>query len=195
MVYESERENVSQIASVSSSIASRYARALFEIVKNKSSIDILEKNVGHLSKSLNESVDFVSLIKSPIFTRRDQEKAIYSVGKKMSLMPEVLNTLCLMAQKRRLFVLPEFLEKLIFLISDHKNEINAFVTAARPLTEKQKHKLSEVISASLKKNVKINEIVDESIIGGLVVKIESKMVDSTIQSRLNFLKNIMKEVV
>jgi F-type H+-transporting ATPase subunit delta len=99
-----------------------------------------------------------------------------------------------MATKRRLFVLPALLDRLEDLIANHKGEVSAEVITAKALTKTQSDKLSKAITAQVGKSVKIKAIVDDDIIGGLVVKVGSKMVDTSIRSKLNSLQNVMKEV-
>ncbi len=106
----------------------------------------------------------------------------------------VINTLRLMAQKRRLFVLPALVRELRALIAEAKGEVTADVTAATDLTEAQQQKLSETLKASVGKDVKLNLSVDEGLIGGLVVKVGSQMIDTSIRSKLAALQSTMKEV-
>ena len=110
----------------------------------------------------------------------------------MDLAP-VLRTAGLMAEKRRLFVLPQ-LWKLREMIAEDKGEVTADVISAKALTKAQSEKLAKTLKASVGKDVKINATVDEGLIGGLVVKVGSKMIDTSIRSRLNSLQNAMKEV-
>ena len=114
--------------------------------------------------------------------------------KKMGLADVLGNALQLMAQKRRLFALPQLVEALRALLAEHKGEVTAEVTSAKALTKTQSEKLAKVLSASVGKDVKIVAAVDEALIGGLVVKVGSKMIDTSISSKLNSLQNAMKEV-
>jgi len=120
--------------------------------------------------------------------------AIGGIAQKMGLSATLANTLGLMATKRRLFVLPQLAATLRGLIADEKGEVTAEVTAAKALSAEQLEKLSASLKASVGKDVKINTTVDESLIGGLIVKVGSKMVDSSIRSKLSALQNTMKEV-
>jgi F-type H+-transporting ATPase subunit delta len=99
-----------------------------------------------------------------------------------------------MAQKRRLFVLPALLRELRERIAEHKGEVTADVVSAKALTKAQSDKLQKALSASVGREVQLNATVDESLIGGLVVKVGSKMIDTSIRSKLNALQNTMKEV-
>jgi F-type H+-transporting ATPase subunit delta len=186
--------DVSEPASISSGIASRYATAIFEISKERGSLEKLEVNVNSLATALSESADLNALISSPVLSRTDQSKAIAALAKTMGLMPVMTNGLAVMAEKRRLFVLPALLAELSALIADEKGEVTAEVASAKALTKAQSEKLAKTLAARVGKDVKINATVDEDLIGGLVVKVGSKMIDTSIRSKLNSLQNAMKEV-
>ena len=185
---------MSEPASISSGIAARYATAVFEIAQDDGQLAELETTLDALTAALAESSDLSDLITSPLYSREDQEAAITAVAAKMGAMPVVTNVLGLMAQKRRLFVLPALVAQLRALIAEHKGEVTADVTAAQSLTDAQTKALSEQLKASVGKDVKVNVTVDESLIGGLVVKVGSRMIDTSIRSKLNSLQNAMKEV-
>ena len=106
----------------------------------------------------------------------------------------VANALSLMAQKRRLFVLPQLLDAMRALIAEDKGEITAEVTAAKAMTKAQQDKLAKALKASIGKDVNINLAVDEALIGGLVVKVGSQMIDTSVKAKLDALQNSMKEV-
>ncbi len=188
------RVDVSETASISSGIAERYATAIFELAKEQKVLEQLESNVTDLAAALDQSADLRDLITSPVISREDQGKAIAAIGKKMELAPVLLNGLGLMAQKRRLFVLPQLLGQLRAMIAEDKGEVAAEVTSAKALTKAQSEKLSKALKARVGKEVNVNATVDEGLIGGLVVKVGSKMIDTSIRSKLNSLQNAMKEV-
>jgi F-type H+-transporting ATPase subunit delta len=185
---------VSEPASISSGIAARYASAVFELAKDASDLKTLESNVQDLDTVLADSSDIRDLINSPVVSREDQANAIAAVAKKMKLMPIVSNTLALMAAKRRLFVLPALVAQLRALIAEEKGEITAEVISAKAMTKTQTDKLAKAIKARIGKDVKIDATVDEELIGGLVIKVGSQMIDTSIRSKLNSLSNVMKEV-
>jgi len=186
--------DVSEPASISSGIAARYASAVFELAKDASDLKTLESNVQDLDTVIADSSDIRDLINSPVVSREDQANAIAAVAKKMKLMPIVSNTLALMASKRRLFVLPALVAQLRALIAEEKGEITAEVISAKAMTKTQTDKLAKAIKARIGKDVKIDATVDEELIGGLVIKVGSQMIDTSIRSKLNSLSNVMKEV-
>ncbi len=185
---------MSEPASISTGIAARYATAIFEIAQENSNLDGLESTVNDLSSALADSADLRALISSPVVSRADQSAAITAVAQRMGADPIMQNTLALMAEKRRLFVLPQLISALHDLIADARGIVTAEVVSAKALTKTQSEKLAKTLSASVGKTVTINATVDESLIGGLVVKVGSKMIDTSINSRLNSLQNAMKEV-
>jgi len=185
---------VSEPASISSGIAERYATAIFEIAQESKELAKLESSVDHLAEALDASSDLRDMIASPIISRTDQEKAISAVADHLKLTPSLSRGIALMAQKRRLFALPQAIAALRAMIADHKGEVQAEVTTAKALTKTQADKLAATLKSNIGKDVKINATVDESLIGGLIVKVGSKMIDTSIRSKLASLQNSMKEV-
>jgi F-type H+-transporting ATPase subunit delta len=186
--------DVSEPASISSGIAARYATAIFEIALDSKKLKELESDTDALAGALEESADLRALITSPIYSREAQGRAILAVAAKMGLLDVTRNALGLMAEKRRLFVLPQLVAQLRERIAVHKGEVTAEVTSAKALTQAQSDKLAKTLKERIGKDIKIHATVDESLIGGLVVKVGSKMIDTSIRSRLNSLQNAMKEV-
>ena len=174
-------------------IADRYATAVFEIAKEGTKVKALETDLASLTDALAVD-DFSNLISSPMISREEQAGAIVALAKKMKLSPTVSNTLNLMATKRRLFVLPHLVTRLREIIAQDKGEVTAEVVTAKALTKTQADKLAKTLKASVGKTVTLNATVDESLIGGLVVKVGSKMIDTSVKSKLDALQNSMKEV-
>jgi len=185
---------VSEPASISAGIAGRYASAIFELAKEATGLPALEADVTALGDALKESPELAGLISSPVYSRDEQSKVMAAVAAKMGLSPTVTNALALMASNRRLFVLPQLLAALRDMIAEDKGEVTADVTAAANLTKAQADKLAAPLSKSVGQTVTLNTTVDESLIGGLIVKVGSKMIDTSIRSKLASLQNVMKEV-
>ncbi|MCB2135891.1 MAG: F0F1 ATP synthase subunit delta [Rhodobacteraceae bacterium] len=185
---------MSEPASISAGIAARYATAVFELARDDKGLKALESDVTALDAALGASEDLRGLIASPVFSRDEQSKAVAAIAAKMKLSPVLANTLGLMAANRRLFVLPQLLASLQAMIAEEKGEVTADVTAAQSLTKAQADKLAASLKKTFGKTVKLNLAVDESLIGGLVVKVGSKMIDTSIRSKLAALQNTMKEV-
>jgi len=189
-----ERVDVSEPASISSGIATRYATAVFELSNDAKGMKALETDINALSAALEGSDDLRALITSPLYSRDEQGAAIGAVAKKMKLSKTMTNTMALMASKRRLFVLPALVQSLRETIAADKGEVIAEVVSAKALTKAQSDKLAKSLKATTGKTVTLQATVDESLIGGLIVKVGSKMIDTSIRSKLNSLQNVMKEV-
>ena len=188
------RLHVSETAGISTGIAARYATAVFDLAKEGKAIKALESDVAALEAAIGESSDLRTLLTSPLYSREEQSGAISAVAAKMKLSDTTSNVLALLAAKRRLFVLPNLLVVLQDMLSEERGEVTAEVTSAKALTKAQAEKLAKTLKAQVGKSVTIKETVDESIIGGLIVKVGSKMIDTSIASKLNALQNTMKEV-
>ncbi|MCU0908623.1 MAG: F0F1 ATP synthase subunit delta [Rhodobacteraceae bacterium] len=186
--------DVSEPVSISTGIAARYATALFELARDGGTLAALEADTAALAEALAASSDLRAMIASPIYSREAQNAAIGAVAAKMGLTDLTANTLRLMAGNRRLFALPQLVARLAAMIADHKGEITAEVTTAKALTKAQSDKLAATLKASTGRDVKLNVTVDASLIGGLVVKVGSKMIDTSIRAKLGQLQNTMKEV-
>ncbi|WP_347312717.1 F0F1 ATP synthase subunit delta [Defluviimonas sp. SAOS-178_SWC] len=185
---------MSEPASISAGIAGRYATAVFELAKEAKGLAALEADITALGGALNDSAELRAVIASPVYSRDDQAKAMAALAKKMKLSATLAGTLGLMASNRRLFVLPQLLSSLQAMIAEEKGEVTADVTAAAALTKAQSDKLAASLKKTVGKTVKLNTTVDESLIGGLIVKVGSKMIDTSIRSKLASLQNAMKEV-
>ncbi len=193
-VLDSGRDDVSEPASISLGIASRYAQAMFELAKDENAVASLEADANAIEAALKASPELSEMIASPIVGRDEQAAAIAAIAAKMGLSALSANTLALMASKRRLFVVPQLVANLKMRIADEKGEMTADVVAASALSAAQSKKLAATLKASVGKDVKLNTSVDESLIGGLIVKLGSVMIDTSVKSKLAALQNAMKEV-
>jgi F-type H+-transporting ATPase subunit delta len=185
---------VSATASITAGASGRYAIALFEIAKEAKNMAAVEADLDSLQAALDSSADLRDVISSPLLSREEQGKAMRALTDKMALGAEAANTVALMAENRRLYVLPEMISQVKALAADDRGEVSAEVTAAKALTEKQSKALAAALKKSVGKDVQVNVTVDKDLIGGLIVKVGSAMVDSSLRSKLNNLQNAMKEV-
>jgi F-type H+-transporting ATPase subunit delta len=186
--------DVSEPTGISAAIAARYAAALFELARESKGLKALEADVDALDGALVASAELRGMIASPVIARDDQARAIAAVGERLAVSGLTASTLALLAAKRRLFVLPQFLADLRMRIAAEKGEISAEVTSATKLSAAQTKALAAVIKEKVGKTVKLSVTVDEALIGGLVVKVGSTMIDTSIRSKLAALQNAMKEV-
>jgi F-type H+-transporting ATPase subunit delta len=191
---DDERVDVSETASISASIAERYAQALFELAREGDDLAALEADADALAAALDASDDLRKVIASPRVTRDEMTAAVAALAGPLGLSRMTANALGLMAEKRRLFTLPQFVAKLRAMIAAEKGEVEAQVTSAVALSDEQKTRIADLLRVRFGRNIKLNTSVDESLIGGLIVKVGSKMIDTSIRAKLANLQNAMKEV-
>ena len=180
--------------SISSGIAARYATALFELSLEADAVDKLDEDVAALGVALSESEDLRSLITSPVYTRAEMASAITAIARRMDLSALTTNTLGLMAEKRRLFVLPALIESVGALIADHKGIVSVEVVTAEELDEKDSEALGHMLRERLGMDVTIDMSVDPELIGGLSARIGSRLIDASMRTKLTTLRNLMQEV-
>lgn len=190
----SGRDNVAESVSISTGIAARYAAALFDISKDEGALKVLEADAAALADALAVSPDLTAMIAPPVVARDEQGSAMAAIAAKLGLSILTTNTIALMASKRRLFVLPQMVADLRARIASEKGEMTAEVTSATKLTAAQAKALAATLKAKVGKDVILNTTVDESLIGGLIVKLGSTMIDTSVKARLAALQNAMKEV-
>ncbi|PCH82141.1 MAG: F0F1 ATP synthase subunit delta [Hyphomicrobiales bacterium] len=177
-----------------SGVADRYATALFELALQDSVLETTEKDLGAVEALLDESEDLRRLAKSPVFTAEQQLNAISAVLDKAGLKGLVGNFVRLVAQNRRLFVLDGIFRAFRAKLSSHRGEANAEVISAQPLSASHVAALKEQLNKVTGKDVTIDASVDPSLIGGLVVKVGSRQIDTSLRTKLNSLKIALKEV-
>ncbi len=185
---------MAELSTLVSSAAGRYATALFELASESDALARTEQDMEALGQALDASDDLRTLLSTPIYTRDEQGRAMASVTEAMGLSALVSNVVGLMAAKGRLSVLGDVIDNFAKLMAEHRGEVTADVTAARALSDAQQAGLVSTLKAAIGREVKLNVTVDEGIIGGLVVKVGSKMIDTSIRSKLASLQNAMREV-
>lgn len=177
-----------------SDAAGRYATALFALAREEDALEQTERDLEALGEALKESEDLRNLIASPIYDRNDQARGMAAVGEKMGLSQLVRNLVGLMAAKRRIYMLPKVIDIFRALMAEHRGEVTAEVASAKALTDEQASKLAETLKGAAGRDVKLNVTVDEALIGGLVVRVGSRMIDTSIRARLAQLENAMRKV-
>ena len=175
-------------------VAQRYASALFELATESGSADSVEKDLDRIASMIDESPDLMRLIKSPVFTAEDQVKALGALLEKAEISGLVANIVGLAARNRRLFVLPDVIRGYRALSAAARGEMTADVVSADEMTSEQVDALSAALKESTGKDVKLNRKIDPALIGGLVVRLGSRMIDTSIRTKLNSLKIALKEV-
>lgn len=177
---------------IQASLAGRYATALFDLAESGKAIPAVESDLNSLKKAIGESADLSGLINNPLLTRQASGGAIAAVAKAMKLSPLTTKFLGVLADNRRLAKLPEMIAAFSTLAANHRGEVNAEITSAHPLSAAQVAELKKQLRARVGRDVIVDTKVDPSILGGLVVRIGSQMIDSSILTRLNSLANAMK---
>ncbi len=175
-------------------MAGRYAAALYELAGESKAIDTVEADLARLEALLADSADLRRLVRSPVFSAEDQLKAVGAVLDKAKIGGLTANFVRLMARNRRLFALENAIRGYRQLVAKARGEITAQVTVAEPLADDKLSVIRSALKESVGKDVNMNVTVDPSILGGLVVKVGSRMVDASLRTKLNSIKLAMKEV-
>lgn len=175
-------------------MAGRYASALFELAGEQRQIPDVENNLLKFRELLDGSTDLQRLVRSPVFSADDQLKALSAVLDRAGIGGLAANFLRLIARNRRLFAVPDMIKAFRALAARARGEVEAEVTSAFPLRDAQVQALKDTLKASAGNNVQLNMRVDPSLLGGLIVKLGSRMIDSSLRTKLNTLKVRMKEV-
>jgi F-type H+-transporting ATPase subunit delta len=175
-----------------SGLAERYAAALFELADEQKGLDQVAGDLRTLRGLIAESADLQRLIRSPILSRAEQGRAIGALAEQAGLSPLTRNFLGLAAQNRRLFVTPDIIEAFLKLLAERRGEVTAHVTAAQALTDAQRALVEEQLRRAVGSKVAVEIKIDPSLLGGMVVKVGSRMVDASLKSKLHRLEAAMK---
>lgn len=181
-----------QGAGIQASLGGRYATALFELAEGRRAIDAVERSLATIRDALTQSDDFRRLISSPIVDRPTARGVIAAVGDKLGVDAITRNFLGVLAENRRLGQLPQIIRAFRLLASRWRGEVNAEVTSAHPLSPDQVEALKQQLRQRVGREVSVDLAVDPALLGGLVVRIGSQMIDSSIRTRLNALAHAMK---
>ena len=177
-----------------SAVAERYAGSLYELAVQANAVAMVEKDLGRFEALLADSDDLSRMIKSPVFSSDEQFKAIAAVADKAGITGLVGNFLRVVAQNRRLFAVPGMIKAFREIAAEQRGEVAADVASAHPLTAAQQTELKAALKGVAGKDVSITVTVDPSLLGGLVVKMGSRQIDTSLKTKLNSLKLALKEV-
>ncbi len=177
-----------------SGVAERYASALFELAVSEKKIPAVDKDLRRLNDLLNGSDDLMRVIKSPVFAAEDQQNATAAVLKKAKISGLVANFVNVVAGNRRLFAMPEIIRSFRQKLAAHRGEISAQVSVAHALSAAQTKELKTTLKGVVGKDVLLDVTVDPSLLGGMIVKIGSRQIDTSIKTKLSSLKLALKEV-
>jgi len=177
---------------IKASLQGRYASALFDLASENGVVTAIEADLEKLGAALRESDEFTALIRNPQISREAAGKAVDSVAALLGLSDLTKNFLGVLSANRRLSALPEIIRAFQAIAAAQRGEATADVATAHALTDEQVEQLRQKLEAREGRNVKIRTSVDPELLGGLVVTIGSKRIDSSIRTRLNSLAQAMK---
>ena len=185
-------ERVENSGGIGASLSGRYATALFELARESKKIEAVEASLGKLRAALDQSDDFRTLTSSPVLSRADAAKGVEAAAGSLGLDDITTKFLGVLATNRRLNQLAGVIRNFRALAARHRGETTAEVTSAHPLDDDQVAQLKSQLKQRLGRDVSVELNVDPTILGGLVVRIGSQMIDSSIRTRLNSLAHAMK---
>jgi F-type H+-transporting ATPase subunit delta len=178
---------------ITSGMAGRYATALFELARDSNAIDSIKADLDRFDAMIAESPDLLRLVRSPAFSADEQRKALSAVLERAGIGGIAAKFLKLVTTNRRLFAVRDMIKGYRELVAAHKGEATAEVTVAEELKGEHLDALRAALKAVSGKNVDLAVKVDPAIIGGLVVKLGSRMVDTSLRTKLNGIRHAMKE--
>ena len=177
---------------IQASLAGRYAMALFDLAREAGKIEAVETSLKTVRSALAESDDFRTLTASPLLSRAEAGRGVAAAAKALKVDPLTANFLGVLAANRRLGELGNAIRAFALLAAVHRGETTAEVTSAHPLSAAQVTELKKQLKARIGRDVSVDLTVDPAILGGLVVKVGSQMIDNSIRTRLNTLAHAMK---
>jgi F-type H+-transporting ATPase subunit delta len=176
------------------SMAGRYAAALFDLAKEERQLPQIEADLKSFHAMLDESADLRRLVRSPVISAEDQARALDALLAKAGLSALTVNFFRLIARNRRLFAVGDMMRGFRALLARERGEVSADVASAHALAPDQLTALEDALRIQIGKDVQVNTRVDPALLGGLIVKVGSKMIDSSLRTKLNNLKVAMKGI-
>lgn len=175
-----------------SGIAGRYSLAVFELALEEKSLETVERDFAALKTMILQSADLARFVRAPVFSRSERAKGMAAILDKMDVAPLTKRFVLLLAAKRRLFVLLDAVRDFDTLLARQRGEIDAEVASARPLNDGQTADLKRVLKSKFGREPQLVARVDPTLLGGLVVKVGSRMIDSSLRAKLNGMRAAMK---
>jgi F-type H+-transporting ATPase subunit delta len=173
-------------------IAGRYASALFDLAGEAGAHDAVDHDLKRIAALIAGNAEMADLVRSPVLSREQADRAMRSILNRLSVNPLTWNFVLLLAQKRRLFTLPQIAQAFSDRLSQQRGEMSAEVVSAQPLKEGQVAALRGVLRDTYKRDVRLTTKVDPSLIGGFVLKAASRQIDTSLRSKLQALSGAMK---
>jgi F-type H+-transporting ATPase subunit delta len=175
-------------------VAERYASSLFELALEAGVVEAVSSDLNTFQAMLDESADLKRLVASPVFSAEEQSRAISAIAEKAGISGLSANFLKVVAGNRRLFAVPGMITAYREIAAAHRGEVTAEVTSAHALDEAQETELKAALKSVTGKDVTVALTVDPSVLGGLIVKVGSRQIDTSLRTKLSTLKLALKEV-
>ena len=176
-----------------SGVAARYASALFEVAEEARAVDAVGADLDTFERLIQESPDLARLVRNPIFTAEEQERAVTAILSRVGVGGLTANFIRLVASKRRLFALPDMIRAYRRLVSDAKGIVQAQVVLAERPSDGVMNDIKAALREVAKADIDLDVRIDPSLIGGMIVKIGSRMVDASVRTKLNSIRLSLKE--
>ena len=177
-----------------SGVPGRYATALFELAQEEHAIEPVAADLSRFQKLLDESEDLRRLVRSPVFSAEDQLAALDAILARAEIGGLAANFIRLVTRNRRLFAIADMIKAYRVLVAQSKGEVAAEVTSAEPLADAHLEELKAAIKASIGRDVDLALKIEPAILGGLIVKVGSRMVDNSLKTKLQNLRIAMKGI-
>ncbi len=173
-------------------LAGRYATAIFELAAEEKAIEAVSRDFATLKALVAESPDLERLVKAPVFSREQQKQGMDAILRRIEAAPLTVRFVLTLAAKRRLFALTDIIRAFDEMVAKQRGEVDAEVASARALSDSETAELKRVLKAKLGRDARLTTRVDPSLLGGLVVKVGSRMIDSSLRTKLEGLAVAMK---
>ncbi|MDA0996989.1 MAG: F0F1 ATP synthase subunit delta [Proteobacteria bacterium] len=181
-------------SSGASGLAGRYATALFDLAREEKKLDDVAADLSQLGAMVAESADLARLIRSPVISRGDQVRAMSAIAEAAGFSKLTGNFVGVVAENRRLFAVPAMIMAYQAMLAESRGQATAEVVSAKPLSDAQRQAVTNALKQAIGTAVQVEERVDESLLGGLVVKVGSRMVDSSLKTKLQQMRLAMKGI-
>jgi F-type H+-transporting ATPase subunit delta len=173
-------------------LAGRYATAIFELAQEEKNVEAVAKDFAVLKSLIAESPDLDRLVRAPVFSRDEQKQGMDAVLRRMEAAPLTVRFVLTLAAKRRLFALVDIIAAYQTLVARQRGEVDAEVTSARALSDAEAAELRQVLKTKLGRDARLQAKVDPTLLGGLIVKVGSRMIDSSLRTKLEGFRAAMR---
>jgi len=189
---EDQRSIVAADSPLLTGLTGRYATALYELADEAKALDQVAADLGNIKQAIADSTDLQRLVSSPLIPRAQQAKAVLALVAKMGVSDLTRRFIGTVARNRRLFRLPGIIDGYMALLAEHRGEVTAVVTSAKPLSGAQADSVNAALRSAVGRKVAVSLNVDPSLLGGLKVKVGSRQIDASVASKLQRLQLAMK---